>query len=36
MHLQPSVQSSDAKSYKIVLMVGADRHEIEVMQGSAQ
>jgi hypothetical protein len=36
LHLQPLAQSVDTKSYKIVLTVGADRHEIEIMQGSAQ
>jgi hypothetical protein len=36
LHLQPLAQSNEAKSYKIVLMVGADRHEIEVEQASAQ
>jgi len=34
LHLQPLAQSGDTKSYKIMLTVGADRHEIEVMQGS--
>ncbi len=34
LHLQPLAQSSETKSYKIVLMVGGDRHEIEVTQGT--
>jgi len=33
-YLQPLAQSSETKSYKIVLMVGADRHEIEIAQGT--
>jgi len=36
LHPHPLAQSGDTKSYKIVLMVGADRHEIEIMQGNAQ
>jgi hypothetical protein len=36
LHLQPLAQSSEAKSYKIVLIVGNDRHEIEIEQASAQ
>lgn len=28
LHLQPLALSSEAKSYKIILMVGVDRHEI--------
>lgn len=36
LHLQPLAQSGEAKSYKIVLMIGADRHEIEVEQASAR
>jgi hypothetical protein len=36
LHLQPLAQSGEAKSYKIVLMVGADRHEIEIEQASSQ
>ena len=36
LHLQPLAQSGEAKSYKIVLMVGADRHEIEVSQGTVR
>jgi hypothetical protein len=36
LHLQPLAQSSEAKSYKIILMVGADRHDIEIEQASAQ
>jgi hypothetical protein len=34
LHLQPLTQSGDIKAYKIVLMVGADRHEIDVTQGA--
>jgi len=34
LHLQPLAQSSETKSYKIVLIVGADRHEIEIAQGT--
>jgi hypothetical protein len=36
LHLQPLAQSSETKSYKIVLMVGADRHEIEIEQASVR
>jgi hypothetical protein len=36
LHLQPLAQSSEVKSYQIVLTVGADRHEIEIMQGNTQ
>src|SRR5262249_15960414 len=36
LHLQPLGQSGGAKSYKIVLMIGADRHEIGVEQASAR
>jgi len=34
LHLQPLAQSGEPKSYKIVLTVGADRHEIEIAQGT--
>jgi len=34
LHLQPLAQSGDTKAYRIVLMVGADRHEIEMTQGA--
>jgi len=36
LHLQPLAQSSEAKSYKIVLTVGADRHEIDIEEASAR
>jgi hypothetical protein len=34
LHLQPLAQSGEPKSYKILLTVGADRHEIEIAQGT--
>jgi hypothetical protein len=36
LHLQPLAQSRETKSYKIVLMVGTDRHEIEIEQASVR
>ena len=34
LHIQPLAQSSETKYYNIVLMVGPDRHEIEIAQGT--
>jgi len=36
LHLEALAQSGEAKSYKIVLMVGPDRHEIEIEQASTR
>ena len=36
LHLQPPATEGTAKRYVIAMMVGPDRHEIEVVQGSAQ
>jgi hypothetical protein len=34
LHLQPLADSGNTKTYRIVLNVGADRHEIEIAQGA--
>lgn len=36
LHVQPLARSGDTKSYQIVLMVGSDRHEIEIAQSAVR